>query len=146
MLVHAALRGRLVSVSVLNSWMPSTVITCSPQDISSHKFCLAPTGGGHGKRNVLVSLMGCLPVTVTDHVLQPFEPEMPWAPFAVHVPERDIPRMHEILGNISDDKVAEMQVGPTGSRAWVASYADEVTVVVRQTPCCISSRRLSYCA
>lgn len=45
-------------------------------DMARSNFCLAPTGGGHGKRNVLVAMMGCIPVTVTDYVYQPFEPEV----------------------------------------------------------------------
>ncbi len=44
--------------------------------MASARFCLAPTGAGHGKRNVLVSMLGCVPVTVTDFVFQPFEPEV----------------------------------------------------------------------
>ena len=28
------------------------------------QFCLAPTGGGHGQRQILVSFMGCLPVNI----------------------------------------------------------------------------------
>ncbi|GFR41319.1 hypothetical protein Agub_g2003 [Astrephomene gubernaculifera] len=79
------------------------------EDISSHKFCLAPTGGGHGKRQVLVSLMGCIPVTLTDGVHQPFEPELRWADFSVPVPERDIARLHEVLGAVTEEQVATMQ-------------------------------------
>ncbi|KAG2448653.1 hypothetical protein HYH02_006010 [Chlamydomonas schloesseri] len=79
------------------------------QEITSHKFCLAPTGGGHGKRQVLVALMGCIPVTITDGVYQPFEPELPWADFSVPVPEADIPRLHEILEDLPPSQVEQMQ-------------------------------------
>lgn len=34
------------------------------QHLMRTKFCLAPTGGGHGQRQILVSFMGCLPVTI----------------------------------------------------------------------------------
>ncbi|EFJ44781.1 acetylglucosaminyltransferase [Volvox carteri f. nagariensis] len=78
-------------------------------DISSHKFCLAPLGGGHGKRQVLVSLMGCVPVLIGNGVLQPFEPEIDWSRFSVSVPEADIPDLPRILANISDQRVADMQ-------------------------------------
>jgi hypothetical protein len=40
------------------------------EDMSSSLFCLAPTGGGHGKRQVLVARFGCIPVPITDFVLQ----------------------------------------------------------------------------
>ncbi|KAG2497997.1 hypothetical protein HYH03_004256 [Edaphochlamys debaryana] len=79
------------------------------KDITSHKFCLAPTGGGHGKRQVLVALMGCIPVTITDGVHQPFEPELDWGSFSVPVLEKDIPVLHDILWGIDNATVASMQ-------------------------------------
>ncbi|PNW83252.1 hypothetical protein CHLRE_05g233450v5 [Chlamydomonas reinhardtii] len=78
-------------------------------DMSSARFCLAPTGGGHGKRQVLVARFGCVPVPVTDWVLQPYEPELDWAAFSVPVAEADVPRMHEILAAINDTALARMQ-------------------------------------
>ena len=84
------------------------------KDISTHKYCLAPTGGGHGKRNILTSLMGCVPVTITDHVLQPFEPELRWEDWSVHVAEKDIPHLHDILAAVPPERLAEMQVSKAG--------------------------------
>lgn len=40
--------------------------------------------------------MGCLPVVVSDGVLQPFEPEMDWAAFALRVAHPDVPGMHQV--------------------------------------------------
>ncbi|EFJ44782.1 acetylglucosaminyltransferase [Volvox carteri f. nagariensis] len=79
------------------------------EDISSHKFCLAPVGGGHGKRNILVAFMGCLPVLIGDHVLQPFEPEIDWSRFSISVPEADIPDLPRILANVPASEVASKQ-------------------------------------
>jgi len=79
------------------------------KEMGGSRFCLAPTGGGHGKRNVLVSVMGCVPVTVTDHVYQPFEPEVHWSDFAVQLAEKDIPHMHHMLANISSGQLQEYQ-------------------------------------
>ncbi|KAG2488240.1 hypothetical protein HYH03_013231 [Edaphochlamys debaryana] len=79
------------------------------QDMSTSKFCLAPTGGGHGKRQVLVARFGCIPVPITDFVLQPFEPELDWEAFSVTVKEADVPQMHETLAAIDDDRLKKMQ-------------------------------------
>eukprot|EP00195_Chlamydomonas_chlamydogama_P007154 CAMPEP_0202896838 /NCGR_PEP_ID=MMETSP1392-20130828/5751_1 /ASSEMBLY_ACC=CAM_ASM_000868 /TAXON_ID=225041 /ORGANISM="Chlamydomonas chlamydogama, Strain SAG 11-48b" /LENGTH=484 /DNA_ID=CAMNT_0049582321 /DNA_START=368 /DNA_END=1822 /DNA_ORIENTATION=+ len=79
------------------------------QDMASSKFCLAPTGGGHGKRQVLVARFGCIPVPITDHVLQPFEPELDWPSFSVAVKEEEVPRLHEVLAAISEEKLEKMQ-------------------------------------
>ncbi|GAX82727.1 hypothetical protein CEUSTIGMA_g10153.t1 [Chlamydomonas eustigma] len=79
------------------------------RDMTKSTFCLAPTGGGHGKRNVLVTMMGCVPVTVTDGVYQPFEPELDWPSFSVPIAESDIPRMHELLEEVTDDRLREYQ-------------------------------------
>lgn len=57
-----------------------------------------------------VSLMGCLPVTVTDGVLQPFEPEMNWADFSMDVMEQDIPNLHLLLGGLQKPQLQEFQV------------------------------------
>ncbi|KAG2424819.1 hypothetical protein HXX76_014240 [Chlamydomonas incerta] len=78
-------------------------------DMSAARFCLAPTGGGHGKRQVLVARFGCVPVPITDFVLQPYEPELDWAAFSVPVPEADVPRLHHILAAINDTALARMQ-------------------------------------
>ncbi|EFJ49510.1 acetylglucosaminyltransferase [Volvox carteri f. nagariensis] len=77
----------------------------------SSKFCLAPLGGGHGQRQIIVSYMGCIPVCIADGVYEPFEPQTDWTEFAVRPAEADIPRLHEILEGISaGNKLAEMQV------------------------------------
>eukprot|EP00955_Chlamydomonas_euryale_P085442 364100-Chlamydomonas_euryale.AAC.20 len=78
-------------------------------DMANSVFCGAPTGGGHGKRNVLVTVLGCIPVTVTDNVYQPFEPEIHWDKFSVALPEADIPQMHVVLANVTEDKREYLQ-------------------------------------
>ncbi|KXZ55831.1 hypothetical protein GPECTOR_2g1382 [Gonium pectorale] len=66
-------------------------------DMLNYKWCLAPSGGGHGHRQTLAALVGCLPLVISNNVLQPFEPEMDWAAFSLRVEEADIPRLHEHL-------------------------------------------------
>ncbi|MEW5317115.1 MAG: hypothetical protein WDW38_008443 [Sanguina aurantia] len=81
--------------------------------IAASRYCLAPTGGGHGKRQVLAAALGCVPVTVTDNVLQPFEPELDWGKFSVAVAESAIPQLHLVLDGLKGRRLAAMQVsGP----------------------------------
>lgn len=36
------------------------------QDLAHTRFCLAPTGGGHGHRQLLVSFSGCVPLLIGE--------------------------------------------------------------------------------
>ncbi len=90
-------------------WKVVTATKSYASDLLTSRFCLAPSGGGMGKRSVVSVLMGCIPVTVTDGLLQPFEPEMRWDTFAVDVRERDIPLLHELLGGLRPEQVAGFQ-------------------------------------
>lgn len=54
--------------------------------------------------------MGCLPVTVADHILEPFEPAVSWDDWGVRVAEADIPRLHDILQGLGREEVARRQV------------------------------------
>ncbi|KXZ41223.1 hypothetical protein GPECTOR_636g743 [Gonium pectorale] len=92
-------------------WNISTHTPAYAAGLASHAYCLAPTGGGYGRRSVQALIMGCVPVTITDGLHQPFEPELPWGDFSVPVAEKDIPRLHEILEAIPPERLAAMQVG-----------------------------------
>eukprot|EP00798_Chlamydomonas_sp_ICE-L_P016628 gene16628-22875_t len=72
------------------------------KEMKTSKFCLAPLGGGHGQRQILVSFMGCIPVTIGDHVMQPFEPELDWTQFSVQPLESQISDLHEILDAVDE--------------------------------------------
>ncbi|KAG2486864.1 hypothetical protein HYH03_014547 [Edaphochlamys debaryana] len=78
-------------------------------DLLSYKWCLSPSGGGHGHRQTLGALLGCLPVIASDHVLQPFEPELPWGQFALRIAQADIPTLHEALGAVDAAAYQRMQ-------------------------------------
>ena len=56
---------------------------------------------------LLVPAVGAPPAA--DGVHQPFEPELDWRPWSVPVAEADIPRLHEVLGAIGPDQLAQMQ-------------------------------------
>ena len=38
----------------------------SLQDLARTRFCLAPTGGGHGHRQILVTFSGCVPLLIGE--------------------------------------------------------------------------------
>jgi hypothetical protein len=79
------------------------------EDLAGTRFCLAPTGGGHGHRQILVAFSGCVPLLIGDFVYQPFEPEVNWAEFSVTVKQSEIHRLHEILGKIDDKEYRRLQ-------------------------------------
>ena len=53
---------------------PGYVVTPSShaydKHLSASHFCLAPLGGGHGQRQIIVALMGCIPVTIGEYRMQ----------------------------------------------------------------------------
>ena len=70
-----------------------------------------------------------------DDVYQPFEPELDWASFAVRIPEDQIPHIHEVLENMSEEEYQRRRVsggrlavgggcsghGGWGWRSWVST-------------------------
>jgi hypothetical protein len=48
------------------------------RDYASSVFCLAAAGGGWGKRGIVATMYGCIPVAATDMLYEAFEPEMDW--------------------------------------------------------------------
>mmetsp|Transcript_36676 Transcript_36676/g.92646 ORF Transcript_36676/g.92646 Transcript_36676/m.92646 type:complete len:581 (-) Transcript_36676:360-2102(-) len=90
-------------------WRVATYERRYDRQLSKSKFCLAPLGGGHGQRQIIVSFMGCVPVTIGDSVMQPFEPELDWTRFSLTVPQADIPRLHEVLGGVDEEQHASMK-------------------------------------
>ncbi|KAG2491598.1 hypothetical protein HYH03_010164 [Edaphochlamys debaryana] len=78
-------------------------------DLLNYKWCLSPSGGGHGHRQALAAVVGCLPLVISDDVMQPFEPEMDWSQFSIRVAHADIPGLHEVLGGVGEAKYQRMQ-------------------------------------
>ncbi|PNH04401.1 putative glucuronosyltransferase, partial [Tetrabaena socialis] len=91
------------------NWTITTHTTAYAEGLATHRFCLSPTGGGYGRRSVQALLMGCIPVTITDGLHQPFEPELRWGRFSVQLAERDIPYAHHILGALNGQDVKGIQ-------------------------------------
>ena len=62
-------------------------------------------------------ILGCVPVTVTDGVHQPFEPEINWPEFSLHVAEADIPKLHDKLAAFNTSALVWMQARAAGGLA-----------------------------
>ncbi|KAG2483237.1 hypothetical protein HYH03_017894 [Edaphochlamys debaryana] len=76
------------------------------EHLVTSRFCFGPMGGGHGQRQIHAVLAGCVPLVISDGVLEPFEPALSWSDFGVRVAEADIPRLHEILEAITPEEYA----------------------------------------
>ncbi|GFR40126.1 hypothetical protein Agub_g681, partial [Astrephomene gubernaculifera] len=77
--------------------------------LAGSTYCLAPPGAGHGQRQIQALFMGCVPVTVADHVAEPFEPALSWQRWGVRAAEADIPRLHELLAGVGEEQLAGMR-------------------------------------
>ena len=81
---------------------------------------------------VLVARFGCIPVPITDFVLQPFESELDWRTFSVPVAEADVPTLHETLAAITDGKLAQMQAGTVLVIYWEGWHGALVAISMPQ--------------
>ncbi|KAG2488217.1 hypothetical protein HYH03_013211 [Edaphochlamys debaryana] len=70
-------------------------------------FCFTPTGAGYGKRNVMATTLGCIPVVISDHVAQPWEPFLDWNSFGVWIPEADMNATEAMLRAFTPEEKAE---------------------------------------
>ncbi|EFJ39797.1 hypothetical protein VOLCADRAFT_121779 [Volvox carteri f. nagariensis] len=77
------------------------------QSMAESEFCFAPTGAGYGKRNVMATTLGCMPVIISDHVAQPYEPFLNWNEFGVWIPESQAKDVEIILRGFTPQQKAE---------------------------------------
>jgi len=81
--------------------------------MSDTRFCLSAPGqrGGDSDRYLPAVLFGCIPVIMPADDIMPFEADViPWDTFSVRLRPEDIPRLHEILGSISQVQQDEMRL------------------------------------
>jgi len=74
-------------------------------------FCGSPPGwnGGDSDRYLPAILLGCIPVFFSKREFRPFEEILDWDQFSLRVSKHEIPKLHEIIGNISSAKVVKMR-------------------------------------
>ncbi|KAG2484203.1 hypothetical protein HYH03_016938 [Edaphochlamys debaryana] len=78
--------------------------------IAESEFCFAPTGAGWGKRAVMSTTLGCIPVIISDYVAQPYEPFLNWNDFGVWIPEAHMKDTEAILRGFTPEQKAEKMV------------------------------------
>ncbi|KAK9814866.1 hypothetical protein WJX73_000785 [Symbiochloris irregularis] len=81
------------------------------QEMGRSHFCLAASGSGWGVRLKLAAMLGCIPLVIQDDVRMPFEDVLPYAQFAVRLPQHMIHALPQTLeGLLQDDKrVSQMR-------------------------------------
>jgi hypothetical protein len=73
------------------------------------RFCLVPPGAGYTTRGSLGITRGCIPVFLDDHIEHPFceyfaSLGVGCDTFSLRVPEAELPRIPEILANVSFER------------------------------------------
>ena len=64
----------------------------------------------YSPRVVEAILHGCVPVILSDGYVPPFFEVLNWSAFSLVVPEKDIPRLKDILSSISRARYNAMQM------------------------------------
>eukprot|EP00854_Cymbomonas_tetramitiformis_P008440 gene8440-10031_t len=97
----------------------------------SSVFCLVAPGAGWAVRSYHAVLHGCIPVFIPDNIAPALDEVIPWNQLSVTVAKEDIPKLDQILNDISKERIREMQEGL--ACAWprmhmgsfYGAYADE---------------------
>lgn len=82
-----------------------SVFTLCPRGISAWTFRLFES-----------ILAGSIPVILSDSYVPPFGEWIPWDSFSLHLPERDLPDIGEILRNIDASTIEDMQARLAGAQ------------------------------
>lgn len=98
--------GRARGFRIINHSVPEAELR---RLVEATRFCFAPSGHGWGMRMGKSVWYGCVPLVAQPFVVQPFETELPFADFSVRASLEDIPRLPQLLENISDSKLDGMR-------------------------------------
>ncbi|KAL6626569.1 hypothetical protein ACP70R_030295 [Stipagrostis hirtigluma subsp. patula] len=81
------------------------------QHMKSSKFCICPMGYDVNSPRIVEAIhYECVPVIIADNFVLPLDGALNWSAFSVVVPERDIPKLKEILLAIPEDRYINMQL------------------------------------
>lgn len=80
------------------------------QHMKSSKYCVCPMGFEVNSPRIVEAIYyECVPVIIADNFVLPFSEVLDWSAFSVVVPEKDIPRLKDILMSIPMRKYLTMQ-------------------------------------
>lgn len=79
--------------------------------MKTSKYCICPRGYEVNSPRVVESIFyECVPVILSDNFVPPFFEVLNWEAFSVILPEKDVPRLKEILESISEEKYQALQM------------------------------------
>ncbi|XP_072998393.1 probable glycosyltransferase At3g07620 [Typha latifolia] len=82
------------------------------QHMQTSKFCICPRGYEVNSPRIVESFFyECVPVIISDNYVPPFFEVLNWEAFSVIIPEKDVPRLKEILVSIPREKYLLLQMG-----------------------------------
>ncbi|KAF8049765.1 hypothetical protein N665_2120s0002 [Sinapis alba] len=81
------------------------------QHMKSSRYCLCPMGYEVNSPRIVEAIYyECVPVIIADNFVLPFSELLDWSAFSVVVPEKEIPRLKEILLEIPMRRYLKMQM------------------------------------
>ncbi|KAJ1282916.1 hypothetical protein BS78_03G088000 [Paspalum vaginatum] len=80
------------------------------QHMKSSKYCICPMGYEVNSPRIVEAIYyDCVPVIIADNFVLPFDDALNWSAFSVVVPERDVPKLKEILLSIPESRYITLQ-------------------------------------
>lgn len=82
------------------------------QYMKNSKYCICPRGYEANSPRLVESIFfECVPVIIADNYVPPFFEILNWEKFSIIVPEKDVPRLKEILVSITELEYRNLQMG-----------------------------------
>ncbi len=95
-------------------------------EMDRSRFCAGPPGAGFGTRASLAAARGCIPVLLGDNIAPVFDGFLDWSEFSISVPEKDIPRIVDIVAAVPPQEEARLRAGLSRvSRHFVWNEVDD---------------------
>ncbi|PUZ57646.1 hypothetical protein GQ55_5G447400 [Panicum hallii var. hallii] len=80
------------------------------QHMKSSKYCICPMGYEVNSPRIVEAIYyDCVPVIIADNFVLPFDDSLNWSAFSVVVPEKDVPKLKEILLAIPESRYITLQ-------------------------------------